>query len=323
MKEFSYKDIAKLAKVSITTVSRFFNGGYVSADKRQRIAEVSKDYGYRPKNSSKLSKSKDNVIFVIVPEWMKSSHFHIIHGLEQGSIKKEMRTVITYAPNSIKEYLDTVKFMVQFKPSAMLFFLPNLPNVDPILNYIKNNIKSISTFIFGKEYEGINSAIIDYESAFYQLTKAYLNVKEENEKIVYVEDKNLTSIEKAERYAGFLKASEEFDIAVQKISVNPSKIEEINGLIKTFRNNNLVNVVCSSHDVFLALITSGDRNIRLTDIDKPSVYDKLEKYKLKIFIDYVLIGLYIKRMIQTNILDGSKYNYRYTPKIIVPRKYKY
>ncbi|WP_429995213.1 LacI family DNA-binding transcriptional regulator, partial [Mycoplasmopsis bovis] len=38
MKNFSYKDIARLAHVSISTVSRFYNGGYVSKQTKSRIA---------------------------------------------------------------------------------------------------------------------------------------------------------------------------------------------------------------------------------------------------------------------------------------------
>lgn len=40
--------IAKLANVSTATVSRYLNNGYVSEEKRQKIAEVIARTGYTP-----------------------------------------------------------------------------------------------------------------------------------------------------------------------------------------------------------------------------------------------------------------------------------
>ncbi len=48
MKNFSYKDIARLAHVSISTVSRFYNGGYVSKQTKSRIQDIVTKYNYYP-----------------------------------------------------------------------------------------------------------------------------------------------------------------------------------------------------------------------------------------------------------------------------------
>ena len=41
-------DIAKVAGVSKTTVSRYFNGGYVKEETRQKIEKIVKEYDYEP-----------------------------------------------------------------------------------------------------------------------------------------------------------------------------------------------------------------------------------------------------------------------------------
>ena len=46
MKKMTMADIAKVAGVSKTTVSRYFNGGYVKEETRQKIEKIVKEYDY-------------------------------------------------------------------------------------------------------------------------------------------------------------------------------------------------------------------------------------------------------------------------------------
>ncbi|HBG36535.1 MAG TPA: LacI family transcriptional regulator, partial [Treponema sp.] len=56
------KDIAKMAGVSISTVSRVINGtAYVSPETKERVEEILKDTGYRPNSLAKeLQQNKTN-----------------------------------------------------------------------------------------------------------------------------------------------------------------------------------------------------------------------------------------------------------------------
>ena len=46
MKKMTMADIAKEAGVSKTTVSRYFNDGYVKEETRQKIEKIVKEYDY-------------------------------------------------------------------------------------------------------------------------------------------------------------------------------------------------------------------------------------------------------------------------------------
>ena len=50
-------EIAKLANVSRATVSRYFNDGYVSAEKREQIRRVIEETGYKPSSTEKALSS--------------------------------------------------------------------------------------------------------------------------------------------------------------------------------------------------------------------------------------------------------------------------
>ena len=62
-------DIAKMAGVSPSTVSRYLNNGYVSEEKKRVIRKVIDETGYAPLTSAQnLRNRKMNVIGVIVPK---------------------------------------------------------------------------------------------------------------------------------------------------------------------------------------------------------------------------------------------------------------
>lgn len=66
-KKLTMADIAKLSGVTKSTVSRYFNGGYVKKETRQRIKQIIEEYHYQPNRFARL-KAKDSMfIGVIVP----------------------------------------------------------------------------------------------------------------------------------------------------------------------------------------------------------------------------------------------------------------
>lgn len=69
--DISIVDIAKIAKVSPSTVSRALTGsGYVSAETKKRIMKVVNSYDYQPKQYKKRSvrSIKNSVIGIVVSD---------------------------------------------------------------------------------------------------------------------------------------------------------------------------------------------------------------------------------------------------------------
>lgn len=75
-------DIAKMAGVSRATVSRYFNNGYVGADKKEKIKEVIEKTGFRPSMSAQaLRTKKSKLIGVIAPKISSETISRIVDGL--------------------------------------------------------------------------------------------------------------------------------------------------------------------------------------------------------------------------------------------------
>ncbi len=74
--------IAQMAGVSRATVSRYFNDGYVSQEKRDRIRAVVKATGYSPSQHAKsLRTGKSNTVGVIIPKINSASVSRMVAGM--------------------------------------------------------------------------------------------------------------------------------------------------------------------------------------------------------------------------------------------------
>ena len=75
-------EIAKMAGVSRTTVSRYLNGGYVGGEKKERIGKVIRKTGYRPlAQAQTLRTKKTGQIGVILPKINSDSISEMVEGI--------------------------------------------------------------------------------------------------------------------------------------------------------------------------------------------------------------------------------------------------
>lgn len=80
-------DVAKMAGVSRAAVSRYFNNGYISDDKREAIRRVVEETGFRPSVQAKnLRMKKTNLVGVIVPRMDSYAMSEVVSGI-QGKLE--------------------------------------------------------------------------------------------------------------------------------------------------------------------------------------------------------------------------------------------
>ena len=74
--------IAKLAGVSASSVSRYLNNGYLSKEKKEAIAKVIKETGYIPSSQAQtLRTKKTKIIGVIIPKIDSDSISQVVAGI--------------------------------------------------------------------------------------------------------------------------------------------------------------------------------------------------------------------------------------------------
>lgn len=106
-------DIAKLAGVSKSTVSRYLNNGYVGAESREKIKKVIDDAGFMPQSYAKsLRTGKTNLIGVIVPKISTETAPRVVQGITEVLSENNYDVLIANTNLSVEkefEYLNIFK----------------------------------------------------------------------------------------------------------------------------------------------------------------------------------------------------------------------
>lgn len=104
------KDVAELAGVSSAAVSRYLNGGYISADKAERIKQAIELTGYvRSSQARALRTGSTKLIGVIVPKINSESVSRITAGIGQVLGRRGYQMLLANTDNVANrelEYLD-------------------------------------------------------------------------------------------------------------------------------------------------------------------------------------------------------------------------
>ena len=168
---YTIKDVAKKAGVSIATVSRVINKkDRVKEETRQRVLSVIKELNYVTNFSAKaLRKHRTNVIGVIVPEVSVSFYAEIIKGIENKANEYNLRLIVCDGEGNLNKEKDFVKFLYDQSIGGMIFILPSMPNDE--LVRIKNNRKPIVLFGRNMQKYNIPSITVDNKLGAYKAVK--------------------------------------------------------------------------------------------------------------------------------------------------------
>ncbi len=109
------KDIASMANVSKSTVSRVINNtGYVNEATRQRIEEVIKIHKFKPSAAAvTLSKKVGNTIGVVIPEIDNSFFGELLKGINEIADEHDFSVICCDTQNSAKKELKALSMLEQ------------------------------------------------------------------------------------------------------------------------------------------------------------------------------------------------------------------
>ena len=94
------KEIAQLAGVSSAAVSRYLNGGYVSAEKKEQIRKVIEETGYRPSAQARILRTKKAcLVGVVVPKINSESISRVTAGIEQVLSRRGYQMLLASTDN--------------------------------------------------------------------------------------------------------------------------------------------------------------------------------------------------------------------------------
>ncbi|WP_277674025.1 LacI family DNA-binding transcriptional regulator [Piscibacillus halophilus] len=205
-------EVAKLAGVSVATVSRVLNGQDVVTPKtRLKVEDAIKKLNYEPSMLGRnLRNSESRVLLVLIPSISNPFYFEIIKGIEATALDYNYNILLCETdsnPERENIYFDLVR-----KKMA-----DGIISMDPAVNI--DTLKSLSekhSIIQCSEYstEGnIPYVTIDNEDAAYRAVKHLIKLDHQKIALFNSNEKYLYARQRKE---GYIKALKEFNLPVKE-----------------------------------------------------------------------------------------------------------
>lgn len=194
-------EIAKLAGVSSAAVSRYFNDGYVSDEKREAIKKVVDNTGYRPSLQAQMLRTKrTKTIGVIVPKIDSSSVGRVVAGITSILEQKGYRLLLAVSEQSAKKELEYLTLFDDKQVDGVILLATVFSAA------LKKKVKqmSVPVVLTGQYLAGCNCVYHDDYHAMYDVTKLVLSKGCKN--FCYIGVTNRDKAVGAERIRGFRDA---------------------------------------------------------------------------------------------------------------------
>ena len=210
------KDVAKVANVSITTVSRVSNGSKgVSVKTRRRVLNTIKELGYSPSAmASGLKTSLSKSIGIAVPDTIGDFYGEVINGIESAATENEYNLIISLNHHIVKEELSAVNFFKAKKVDGAI--LVTTSGDDDYIHFLIEEGYNIVLLDRDPHSLKVDTVKIDNFRGGYIATEYLLNLGHSN--ILFIEGVSYIDSSK-ERFNGYKKALKD-----KKIKFNPDFI---------------------------------------------------------------------------------------------------
>lgn len=204
VKNMNIAEIAKMAGVSSAAVSRYFNNGYISEEKRQAIKKVVDETGYRPSAQAQtLRTKKTKMIGVILPRINSPAMGSVVSGILNILDQNDYRLLLANTQNNLKKEIEYLEFFSDKQVDGIIFAATVFTGKH---KKILKNLR-IPIVIVGQKLPGYHCIYNDDYHAAYDLTK--LMIEQGRTKLAYIGVFELDEAAGLERHTGFLSAAKE------------------------------------------------------------------------------------------------------------------
>lgn len=161
MSKITIQEVAKLANVSKSTVSRYLNNGYVSDEVKKKLEKVIKQTGYQPNRQAQLLKSKaTRQIGIIFPRLDSYASTQTIMGIDSYLKSQKYETIMINTFEQSTNELDAINTLINNNVEGIIF----LPSTFTTQHIERLKDKTIPIVLVGQEHKHLTSIVYnDYE----------------------------------------------------------------------------------------------------------------------------------------------------------------
>ncbi|WP_458463939.1 LacI family DNA-binding transcriptional regulator [Paenibacillus sp.] len=174
-------DIAQMAGVAKSTVSRFLNGGSVSEDTRQKIERIIKQYNYVPNTfAQSLKAKKTSIIGTVVPRLDSFATSQTLIGIDEELRGNQYQMLIANTSQDMQREIDAIYDFARQKVSGIILLAAEVTEAH--LKAIEDI--RIPVLLVGQQHEQLHSLVHNDDQAGYEMGR-YV-VGQGHRKIVYM-----------------------------------------------------------------------------------------------------------------------------------------
>lgn len=238
--KITIKDVAKKAKVSKTTISRYLNGKYeyMSLETRKKIESIIKELDYVPNEIARsLKTNKSKVIGLTVADINNQFSTYIFKGISEVCREKGYKLIVTEIDGDEKDEIEAIDRLISYNVDGIVINTSG-SNDDYLINLVEN--KKIPMVLADRsiykrdiiDTVTTNNFSITYETMEHLKEKDYDTVAF----FSYDLDNNVRNL----RYDAYLEAMKNlFDIEAGKYTYiyNSNNIEKLEMYLKEYLEN--------------------------------------------------------------------------------------
>ncbi|WP_066172791.1 LacI family DNA-binding transcriptional regulator [Bacillus marinisedimentorum] len=189
------KEIAKLANVSRTTVSRALNNsGYVSEDARKRIEKVIEETGYVPSEHAKsLRTKKTKVIGVILPKISTETASRVVNGIDEELAGAGYQILLANTNLDRSKEIEYLKLLKSRQVDGIILLATNVS--DTVTAAIHD--LDLPFVAIGQDIPEASSVLYDDYHAARDITRLF--IEKGHEKIAFI------GVDESDRAVGYLR----------------------------------------------------------------------------------------------------------------------
>jgi LacI family sucrose operon transcriptional repressor len=243
-------DIANLAGVAKSTVSRYLNGGSISESTNRKIQRIINETGYVPNTfAQSLKAKKSNIIGTIVPRLDSFSSSQVLIGIDEKLREMNYQMLISNTSQDLEREIESIYSYYNQKVAGIILLATQIS--DAHLAAIKE-IK-LPVITVGQHHDNVYSVIHNDESAAYELGKYILG--KGHRKIAYlgVSEKDIAvGLKRKEGFKRAIKENEECNVRYYETSfLLEDAVEVAFNIIETFDPSILV---CATDNIALGAL---------------------------------------------------------------------
>jgi DNA-binding LacI/PurR family transcriptional regulator len=222
------KEIAKLAGVSIGTVSNVLNDlPTVRESTRTRVESAISELGYQPSLLGRaLRKDKTNMIVMIVPDITNPFFPGAVRGAEDIAFRHGFRLVLCNSDNDFRKEAIYLHEMRTYRPSGLIIVPADLSKgIDAAKEYLRTGAGVVYMDRIPPKWRG-DTVTSAHEVGAYSATKHLIDL---GHKQIATIAGPLTSTSAQARLNGFRRAMEEAGLRVASAFVRESEFNKVSG----------------------------------------------------------------------------------------------